>query len=100
LTFQEELLTKKEPYYQHFSEAHKDILIKSQNEKSLFNLVETWLERTPIDILYGFDFWNLYKTTVLKHLDDDEVNIKNNGLLTERSKDEQLKQVAETRKKI
>jgi len=98
--FSRRIAYQKEPYYQHFSDTHKDILMKSQNELSLFKLVEMWLERTPIDLLSGFDFWNLYKTTVLKHLDDDEVNIKNNALLKERSKDEQLKQVAETRKKF
>lgn len=47
-------------------------LIASENEPSLSDLVQKWLERTPGLESNGFDFWQKFKSSVEKLLKDQE----------------------------
>tara|TARA_S200000501_G_scaffold374923_1_gene425604 strand:- start:444 stop:1529 length:1086 start_codon:yes stop_codon:yes gene_type:complete len=51
---------------------------ESENEKSLFDLLEVWLERTPFLSFEGFDFWSQYSIAVKTMLDNEENVIRNN----------------------
>lgn len=56
--------------YQHYSsvfemdKATLDEIKKSENEPSLSDLIEEWLERTPGLDVNGFNFWGKYTTNV------------------------------------
>ena len=54
----------------------KDAVEKSENEYSLFQLLETWLERTPFLQFEGFDFWDQYSVAVRSLLKNEKSVIK------------------------
>ena len=56
----------------------KEIVKKAENEKSLFDLLETWLERTPFLSFEGFNFWERYSDAVRSMLQKEDETIKNN----------------------
>ena len=56
----------------------KDAVEKSENEYSLFQLLESWLERTPFLQFEGFDFWDQYSVAVRSLLKNEKSVIKNN----------------------
>ena len=50
----------------------KNAVEKSEKDSSLFQLLETWLERTPFLQFEGFDFWDQYSIAVKSLLDSEE----------------------------
>ena len=52
--------------------------IKSENEMSLFQLLEKWLERTPFLSFDGFDFWEQYSVAVKNMLSKEKQIIESN----------------------
>ncbi len=54
-----------------------------ENEPSLFDRVEKWLERTPFLRMQGFNFWQLYKSAVEQTLTRDLSIIEKNPALSE-----------------
>jgi len=75
---------------------HREKIMQTVNESSTFELVQRWLERTPFLNYGGFDFWELFKTTVDKMLENDKIIIINNSTLNDIKKVFQLKQVEAT----
>ena len=65
-------------YKLSLNKGEKDAVKKSENEYSLFQLLETWLERTPFLQFEGFDFWNQYSVAVRSLLKNEKSVIKNN----------------------
>lgn len=65
-----------------------------EGQPSLFDRVEQWLERTPFLKMQGFDFWQVYQSTVEKGLTNDLSIIQQNPALSdaERSRNETLLQ--------
>lgn len=63
-------------YNQKYSEAFGDnpdaanLIEESEEEPSLLNLVQTWLERTPGLEEEGFNFWQKFQDSVREFLDD------------------------------
>ena len=51
---------------------------KSENEMSLFQLLEKWLERTPFLSFDGFDFWEQYSVAVKNMLSKEKQIIESN----------------------
>ena len=51
---------------------------RSEEENSLFDLLEKWLERTPFLSFEGFNFWEQYSIAVKRILNDEEQIIRNN----------------------
>ena len=49
-----------------------------EEEKSLFELLESWLERTPFLSFKGFDFWKQYSKAVRSMLEKEKLVIQNN----------------------
>lgn len=62
-------------YNQKYSEAFGnntasiDAIIKSENEPSLLELIEKWLERTP-GLDNGFNFWHKFQVSVEQFLEE------------------------------
>ncbi len=84
------------PYYSRLSAEHRDMLKASENDLSLFELVEKWLERTPFLELGDFNFWEVYARAVRSMLAQDRLAINANPTLTAQSKEGQLDQLAKT----
>ena len=59
-------------------EAGRKVVKKAEDEKSLFDLLETWLERTPFLKFEGFDFWDQYSSSVREMLEKEVEAIRNN----------------------
>lgn len=53
-----------------------EAIIRSENEPSLTELVQKWLERTPGLELDGFNFWGKFKESVEKLLKEKEDQAK------------------------
>ena len=51
---------------------------KYENSKSIFDLVENWLERTPFLESEEFNFWESYKNAIRGMLDRDMKIINDN----------------------
>ncbi len=68
----------REDYKSTVKKEEKIRIQKSEKEKSLFDLLEIWLERTPFLSFEGFDFWEQYSTAVKSMLDKEENIIKSN----------------------
>ncbi len=75
----------KNDYKTVLNKSEKDAVIKSENENSLFNLLEIWLERTPFLSFRGFDFWDKYSLAIRKMLQKEEQTIKSNPNLNSKA---------------
>lgn len=83
-------------YQSVLSESHQQLVNESENQDSLFFLVEKWLERTPFLNFNNFDFLESYKDSVNKMLQNDRNIIESNPHFTEEEKQSQLKQLEMT----
>ncbi len=63
---------------------------------SLFDLVESWLERTPFLEVSGYQFWARYAEAVGAMLANDRRTIETNATLTEAEVQAQLAELAQT----
>lgn len=63
----------------------------TENNISIFELLQAWLERMPFSQFEDFDFWGDYSAAVDKMLEQDRVIISNNPGLDERMKTLELK---------
>ncbi|KFW75636.1 Tryptophan 2,3-dioxygenase [Manacus vitellinus] len=58
-------------YRDNFKGQDYELLLKSEQEPTLLQLVEAWLERTPGLEAEGFDFWGQFEMNVLKGLEEE-----------------------------
>lgn len=91
------------PYHQGRYDAslrpsHRALLEKAEQEPSLLELVERWLERTPFLTFGDFDFWTSYRQAVETLFDGDEARIINNPLLGPTDIQRHLERLKATRK--
>ena len=63
---------------------------KYENQSNLFDLVESWLERTPFLEEKNFSFWKEYKTAIKNMIDNDISIINKNENLDAEAKKDQL----------
>jgi len=91
---EQRLLYNKETYYAHLTPAHQEILKRSEEEPSLFQVIERWLERTPFLDFHGFHFWQLYDQSVRSMLNSDRQSILRNPVSSDEEKQEQLLEVS------
>ncbi len=83
-------------YEKRLSDAHQHLALQSEQEPSLFALVERWLERTPFLNFGNFDFWKSYKHAVETMLAQDRQTIEHNPTLTDEDKTRELTQLSRT----
>lgn len=85
-------------YLSRLAPEHQALIRQSEKEPSLFDLIEKWLERTPFLEFEEFSFWANYRVAVNKMLQEDRKTIENNPLLSEQEKQQQLQELAITRR--
>lgn len=73
------------------------ILEELEQQDTLLELTDRWLERMPFLEFEGFDFWQEYEKAVEKMLDSDRKIIEQNDTLTDREKEFQLNDLTHTR---
>lgn len=91
-------LFDKSAYFTRLSREHQKVILDSEKEPSLHDLVEKWLERTPFLNLQGFSFWDNYQIAVEKAFQKDRTIIENNPILSEVDKERQLEALSNTEK--
>ena len=55
------------------------MVLASEKEPSLHDLIEQWLERTPFLHLGGFEWWDEFRAAVASMLDGEEARIRAGG---------------------
>jgi tryptophan 2,3-dioxygenase len=82
----------KQRYEKFLDEADSKTVLKSEDDDSLFNLLEKWLERTPFLQMDEFNFWASYQTAVEQMIQGDIERIKENTQFDEDTQKNSLKQ--------
>ena len=68
----------KQDYKSVLSNKDRNKVRHSENQDSLFRLIEKWLERTPFLSFEGFNFWDQYSDSVISMLEKEEIAIRRN----------------------
>ncbi|XP_030882380.1 tryptophan 2,3-dioxygenase isoform X2 [Leptonychotes weddellii] len=80
-------------YRDNFKGEDNELLLKSEQEKTLLQLVEAWLERTPGLEPHGFNFWGKFEKNTVKGLEEEFTRIQ-----AKEESEEKEEQMAEFRK--
>lgn len=86
-----------DPYVARFRPEDREKVIASENEDSLFDLVERWLDRTPFLHVDDFDFWREYRAAVNTMLGQEKRLIEANEVLTDGEIQSQIDRLDQTR---
>jgi len=78
------------PYVARLSAEEAVLAQQSENQPTLFQHLQSWLERTPFVQTPHFKFWDAYRVAVDEMLNNDEATIKNNAHLNDQAKIKQL----------
>ena len=88
----------KNAYFTRLSQQHQEIILQSEGEPTLFDLIEKWLERTPFLDFNEYHFWEDYLNAVGIMLQNDRKVIESNPLLTDEEKQQELQEMTQTEK--
>ncbi|MFQ5650401.1 MAG: tryptophan 2,3-dioxygenase family protein [bacterium] len=91
-------LFDKSAYTSRLSSEHQKLILESEQDPSLHDLVGNWLERTPFLNLQGFDFWGNYRRAVERVLQRDKQIIETHPLLSAAEKEQELEVFSGTEK--
>ncbi len=78
-------------YYTEFSPEEQTIIEDLEEKPSLFDLIQSWLERTPFIDLKDFDFKSKYLASVQKMLKKESEAIQNSEYLNDSEKQMRMK---------
>jgi tryptophan 2,3-dioxygenase len=84
-------------FYNRLTDEHREFLQSLEKDESLYERVESWLERMPFLEFGDFKFWSLYKEATDSMLDQEKEIIESNDMLTAAEKTQQLKEHLSTR---
>jgi tryptophan 2,3-dioxygenase len=90
LRYEQRMQINDAPYTSRFSADHRRVLEASQDQASLFDLVEAWLERTPFLHFGEFDFWTAYQEAIQQVLASDRALIEAHPNLTAEGRKNEL----------
>jgi len=85
------------PYHAQFEGDKKEEILELEEDTSLFNLVERWLERIPFLNMEGFDFTEKYEGAVNAMLDKEIAGIKAANL-TDSDREIRIRMIEENKK--
>ncbi len=83
-------------YQESLCPMHQQVVMNSENEASLFQSVEAWLERTPFLQFGDFDFWQSYRQAVDTMFAQERAMIEDNPVLSEKDVAFRLRQLENT----
>ena len=89
---EDRLLLEGVPYTARFNDDDRTTVSASESERSLFEVVEGWLERTPFLESGDFRFWEDFQEAVRLRLEADRAIVEANPNLTEEERQAQLKE--------
>jgi len=84
------------PYHVVFSEEKQEQLHHLEDEKSLFELIEGWLERIPFLEFGDYNFIEAYRKAVMQMLESERAAIRKTDILTEETKQQRLAMLGDT----
>ena len=84
-------------FYNRLTDEHREFLQALEQQPSLFERVESWLERMPFLEFGDFNFWQLYQQATTEMLDQERSIISGNDMLSEVERGQQLKEHQTTR---
>jgi tryptophan 2,3-dioxygenase len=87
----------KESFYKRLNEQDRQHLEQLEQQPSLFDCIQSWLERIPFFEFGEFKFWESYRQAVNAMLDNDQKIIEDNNYLSEGDREFQLQDLANTR---
>ncbi len=79
-----------------FTDEQRDYLIALEDNRSMVDLLQSWLERTPFLNLKGFDFMSHYKNGVENMLGREKEAIRSSEYLNEKEKEMRLRMLGDT----
>ncbi|HEY9030917.1 MAG TPA: tryptophan 2,3-dioxygenase family protein [Kangiella sp.] len=86
----------KKSFYSRLNEKDRNYLMDLEEQPSLFDAVEKWLERMPFLEFGDFKFWNIFKEAVETMLSHDEKVLKEADYLSDAEKTFQLNDLENT----
>ena len=86
------MLLSGEVYTARFDDADRERVEATEDKPSLFDLVESWLERTPFLDHEDFHFWEAYRDAVLERIEGDRAVVEANENLTDAEREAQLRE--------
>lgn len=89
---QDRLLLAGAGYTERFNKEDREAVTALEEDPSLFDLVERWLERTPFLDHEDFHFWEAYQGAVHARIKSDREVVANNPNLTEGERNIQLEE--------
>ncbi len=72
---------EKKFFASRLNEKDKEALEKVEEQPSVFELIERWLERMPFDEIKGHNYWQEFQKAVIGMLQRDKMTIENNPFL-------------------
>lgn len=87
----------KEFFHSRLTESDLNLLDELEQQQSLLQLTDRWLDQMPFLEFGEFDFWTEYNKAVSKMLDSDTHIVETNPTLTDREKEFQLNDLLVTR---
>ena len=97
---QDRLLLAGAEYTARLSDEDRARVKAAEAAPSLFDLVESWLERTPFLDRGDFRFWEAYRMAVQRRIEADRQVVENNPNLTEEERRAQLEEFERTWKQF
>jgi tryptophan 2,3-dioxygenase len=88
---QDRLLLAGDEYTVRFEAHDQQTVEATEGQRSLFDVVENWLERTPFLDQGDFSFWETYREAVHSRIQADRVVVENNPNLTDEERKAQLR---------
>jgi len=88
----------KSAYITRLSPQHQQMILQSERETTLFDLIEKWLERTPFLDFNRYHFWEEYRGAVDAMLRKDRDMIEQNSILSDEEKQQELLELIQTEK--
>lgn len=84
------LLLAGDEYTARFENEDREVVEATEQQDSLFDLVERWLERTPFLEYEDFQFWEAYQNAVHSRIEADRAVVESNQKLTDAERTAQL----------
>lgn len=88
--------TESSAYLSRLNAADRAVVERAMQEKSLFQLVEAWLERLPFLQHRDYSFWQQYQAAVKDLFERDQQCLLDNPLISDQERTEQLARLQAT----
>ena len=80
-------------YHSRVSDEHRAQLLEAEGQRTMFDAIEQWLERTPFLESDAFRFWESYRAAVHAMLAGDRRVVETNPTLGDEEKAQQLREL-------